>query len=115
MRKLHIFLADLIFILHCILGVFILTGWLFSEIKVLYLAVLCMWLSSWIFLGYCPPTKWEFSLRRIYDKSINPNDEAIKYYMYKFFKIDIPTKKIFNGGMIVFIILVILTLTTNIY
>lgn len=113
MRKLHIFLANTIFLLHCLLGIFILTGWLFPRFKILYLAILILWLSSWIFLGYCPPTKWEFLLRKKYDESIDPNAEAIKYYMYKFFGVDIPSRRIFIGGKIVFVILVTLSLTTS--
>jgi hypothetical protein len=76
----------------------------------MYLAVLALWLSFWLILGYCPITKWEFTLRRKYNKDINPSDEAIQYYMYKFFKKKISAKAIFTGGLIVFIILTTLTL-----
>jgi len=113
MRKLNLILANSLFTLHCFVGVFILTGWLFPGIKVFYLLFLFAWLSSWIFLGYCPITKWEFTLRRKYDKGLDTNAEAIKYYMYKFFKIDIPSKSIFIGGIIVFTILILLTLITH--
>lgn len=109
MRKLYLFLANTLFVLHCLLGGFILTGWIFPSIKIFYLIILMLWISSWLFLGYCPPTKWEFLLRRKYDKNINPNAEAIKYYMYKFFKKDLSSKSIFTGGLIVFIILTTLT------
>jgi len=115
MRKLNILIADILFVLHCLVGIFILSGWMFSKIKVIYLAFLIGWLSCWLFLGYCPITKWEFLLRRKYNKSINPNDEAIQYYMYKFFKKKIPARAIFTGGLIVFIILVILTLTVHVF
>jgi hypothetical protein len=76
----------------------------------MYLTVLMLWLFSWVFLGYCPPTKWEFLLRRKYDESIDPNVEAIKYYMYKFFKKRISSEIIFTGGVIIFITLIIVTL-----
>lgn len=109
MRKFYIFFANMLFVFHYFLGIFILVGWLFPEIKLLYLAVLFCWLFSWVLLGYCPPTRWEFLLRRKYDKSIDPNAEAVKYYLYKFFKINIPSKSIFTGGLIVFIILTILS------
>jgi hypothetical protein len=71
---------------------------------------LILWLFSWVFLGYCPFSKWEFLLRRRYNKNIDQNAEAIKYYMYKFFKKDIPSKTIFSVGIIVFIVLIIVTL-----
>lgn len=110
MRKIHILLANILFIIHFLLGVFILLGWLFPNIKILYLVILLLWISSWIFLGYCPITKWEFLLRRKYDKSIDPNAEAIKYYVYKFPKKDIPSQTIFMSGIVICIVLVILTL-----
>jgi len=110
MRKFNLFIANTLFMLHCLFAIFLLTGWLFPQIKILYLTVLIMWLSSWIFLGYCPFTKWEFSLRRKYNKSIDPNAEAIKYYMYKFFKINLSTDSILIVGLIVFIILIFLTI-----
>jgi hypothetical protein len=109
MRKLDIFIANTYFLLHFILGLFMLFGWLFPQIKLIYLSTLLIWISCWIFLGYCPPTKWEFSLRNKYDKNINPKDEFIKYYMYKLFKINIPSKNIFTGGLIVFIFLTFLS------
>jgi hypothetical protein len=93
--------------------VFIIVGWYFSQIKFVYLAVLAVWLASWLLLGYCPITKWEFLLRRKYNKDINPNDEAIQYYIYKFFKKKISARAIFTGGLVVFVILTALTLITN--
>ncbi len=110
MRKLNIFVANMLFMLHCFVGVIILVGWLFPQFKILYLALLAVWIFSWVCLGYCPLTKWEFFLRRKYDKNLDPNAEAIKYYMFKFFKKDIPSKRIFTCGLIVFITLTVLTL-----
>lgn len=69
-----------------------------------------VWLACWILLGYCPITKWEFTLRRRYDKSINPSAEAIQYYLYKFFNKNVSSKAIFTGGLIVFIILIVLSI-----
>jgi hypothetical protein len=110
MRKIYLLLANTLFVLHGLLVIFILFGWIFPSIKIIYLAVLLLWLSSWIFLGYCPPTKWEFLLRKKYDKNIDTNAEAIQYYMYKFFKKEISSDTIFTGGLILFIILVLLTI-----
>jgi hypothetical protein len=115
MKKFHIFIANTLFIFHCLIGIFILTGWMFSKIKLEYLTFLAIWLSCWIFLGYCPPSKWEFTLRRKYDKSIDVNAESIKYYMYKFFNKDIPSKSVFSVGIIIFIILIFLTFSTHIF
>lgn len=105
MRKVNIFIANLIFVLHCLIGVFILSGWYFSQIKFEYRVFLFVWLLSWLILGYCPVTKWEFILRRKYDKSIDPNTEAIQYYWNKFFGKKISSKLIFNVGLIAFFVL----------
>jgi hypothetical protein len=105
MRKiLYITLANIIFLFHCIIGFFILTGWYFSQISSVYRFFLLIWLACWLVLGYCPITKWEFSLRRKYDPTINPHNEAIQHYMKKFFNIDISTKAILKAGLIIFII-----------
>jgi len=110
MRKLHISIANIIFILHCFVALFIFTGWLFPQIKFYYFCFLIIWILTWIFLGYCPITKWEFTLRNKYDKNINPEAEIIKYYIYKLFKIEIPSKVIFISGIVAFISLIILTI-----
>ena len=93
-----------------VIGAVILIGWKFPQFKLIYVILLLVWIGSWIFLGYCPITKWEFLLRRKYDKSIDPNAEAIKYYMYKFFNKDIPSKTIFTIGIIIFVIVLVLSL-----
>lgn len=107
--RLNIFVADMFFVLHFIFGLFIIFGWLFYKIKTIYLAAMLSWILSWIFLGYCPFTKWEFTLRSKYDNKIDPNAEAIKYYLDKFFNLDVPSEKIFIWGLIVFCTLVTLT------
>jgi hypothetical protein len=105
MRKINIFIANLLFAFHCLIGVFILSGWYFPVIKFEYRAFMIIWLLCWLVLGYCPVTKWEFLLRRKYDKSIDPNAESIQYYWNKFFGKKIPSKAIFTGGLIVFFVL----------
>ena len=109
MRKINIFIANLLFIIHCLIGVFILAGWYFPQIKIEYRVFMITWLLCWLVLGYCPVTKWEFGLRHKYDKNFDPNAEAIQHYWYKFFKKKIPSKAIFIGGLIVFFILFGLT------
>jgi hypothetical protein len=63
------------------------------------------WIGSWIFLGYCPLSKWEFTLRNKYDKTIDPNREIIQHYLEKFMGIKVPSKKIIFWGIFVYIIL----------
>ncbi|MCC6520881.1 DUF2784 family protein [Candidatus Nomurabacteria bacterium] len=113
MRKFHIFLANTLFVAHCLFAIFILSGWIFPEIKVLYLAVLLIWISCWIFLGYCPPTKWEFMLRKKYNDNIDPNTEFIQHYAYTFFKKNISSRTVFIVGIITCAILLLLTFYVN--
>ena len=103
-------LANTVFIIHLMLGVFILFGWLLPSIKIPYLLVLMLWLLSWIFLHHCPLTKLELSLRKKYDGTIDINSEIIQYYINKIFKKSISSEKVFKFGLIVLIILIILTL-----
>ncbi len=110
MRRVHIFLADVLLLAHVILGVFLLSGWVFTEIKLFYLATLIIWISCWVFLGYCPLSKLEFGLRGRYDQNIDPNTEIIKHYLYKFFKINIPSEKVTKAGILVFIMLLTISL-----
>lgn len=107
--RLNMFVANMLFVVHFMFGLFIIFGWLFYQIKPVYLVAMLGWILSWIFLGYCPFTKWEFTLRSKYNSKIDPNAEAIKYYLDKFFNLDVPSEKIFIGGLTVFCILIILT------
>jgi hypothetical protein len=104
MKRFHLLLANVFFWFHVLLGIFILVGWAFPRLKILYIALLLVWMFSWIVLGYCPVTKWEFSLRRKYDKSIDTNAEAIQFYVKKILGKTITSRSVFIGGGIVFAI-----------
>ena len=108
-RNFHIFLADAIFALHCIIGIFILTGWYFPQIKIAYIIFLLCWLFCWFILGYCPVTYWEFALRRKYNPALDPKEEALQHYMNKFFNINLSSRGILKIGLVVFVILITLT------
>ncbi|MFM7088703.1 MAG: DUF2784 family protein [Candidatus Paceibacterota bacterium] len=109
-RKLILGLANILFVSHLILGIVILTGWLFPQFKYFYIGLLFFWMGSWLILGYCPPTKWEFLLRKKYNENINPNSEFIQYYMFKFFNKNISSNKIMTGGIVIFSVLLLLTI-----
>ncbi len=89
--------ANLIFFSHILLGAFYLIGWYFSEIQTIYFILMSLWIGSWIFLGYCPLSKLEFSLRRQYDESIDENREILQYYIEKIFKYKVPSKIIIKA------------------
>lgn len=109
-KNIDLLLADTIFVLHVALAIFYLTGWMFPKIRAIYLFLMILWPLSWIVLGYCPPTKWEFSLRHKYDPSIDPNAEAIQYYVYKILGVKLSERKVFTFGLVVYVILIALSL-----
>jgi len=111
MKKFHIAIANILFLLHFIFGIFLIFGWLFPQIKVLYLTLLIGWFLSWIILRYCVFTKWEFILRKKYNKDIDTNAEFIKYYMNRFFKKDWSSKAISAVALILFFVFLVLSLT----
>lgn len=102
------FFTDLIFVLHFLVGGFLLIGWYFKEVEILYFFILIAWPLSWILLKYCPITKWEFILRHKYDKSVKINDEFIQHYTHRFFHMNLKPKIILTDGLIVFFILSLL-------
>ena len=106
-KKSDLLVANILFVLHFIFMGIILFGWMFSEIYFLYIAVLLITLFCWIFLGYCPVTKWEFKIRRKYEPGLNYKNEYMEYYVSKFFKINIPVLLIRITG-IIFLILSLL-------
>ena len=109
MRILYSLSANIIFIFHLFIGIFILLGWLWPEIQTVYLTILILWASYWIFFGYCPITKLEFLMRSKYQKDIDIHADFIQHYVKKFFKKDISTQTILRGGFIIFLILIALT------
>ncbi len=101
MKKKDLFIADFLFILHLIVVAIILFGWLFPKIKFLYIGLLIVWPICWIFLMYCPLTKWEFDLRKKHAKEdLSYRYEYLNYYIHKYFNIDIPVQRIFIYGLI---------------
>ena len=110
MKWLYVWTANLIFIIHFCLGVFFLIGWNFPKYHFVYWFLMSSWIGSWIFLGYCPLSKWEFTLRNKYDKTINPNREIIQHYLEKFTGIKVPSKTIITCGILVYFVLLSLSI-----
>ncbi len=102
--------ANGIFLTHIAVGIFFLVGWYFTSIAFIYLPLLMAWPLSWLFLGYCPLSKWEFMLRQQRDPSLDTDAEVIQYYVAKWFGIYVPSRPIFIGGIAVFCILIVLSL-----
>ena len=111
METLYKILANILFVLHIILGLIFLFGWLYPHYRFLYLILLISWPLSWIVLGYCPLTKWELWFRKRLDPSIDTNREFIQYYALRFLNIRLASRNIYIVGLIVFGILLILSLS----
>ena len=56
--------ADAIFILHFLLVLFVVFGWLTPRLWPWYMAALVVTLISDMVFGYCILSKWEFDLRK---------------------------------------------------
>lgn len=110
-KRAHLLLANFIFSVHFLLGIFFVTGWYFNNLKVPYFILMTSWIGCWIFLGYCPLSFWEFSLRNKYDTTVDPKTEIIRFYIKKILHKDVSSKKIIIVGIIVYATLITLTFT----
>lgn len=113
MNALYLWTANAIVIVHILVALFIVVGWYFREVQIVYLIVLISWPLSWAFLGYCPLTKWELLLRKKLDPSIDPHTEKIHYMMQKYFGVNLPERPIYIGGMVCFLFLLALSIAPN--
>lgn len=96
----RVVVANALFVLHVLIGLVILFGWLYAPIRPLYLALLILWPLCWLVFGFCPLSKWEFQLRGINIKDTDLNGEIISYYARKLFGVRIPAPFIFGGGLV---------------
>ncbi|MBP9710895.1 MAG: DUF2784 family protein [Candidatus Pacebacteria bacterium] len=75
--------ADAIFILHFLLVLLVVFGFLLPSFWYLYMAALVATLISDLVFGYCILSKWEFDLRKKINPKINYNFTWTTYYTYK--------------------------------
>ena len=83
MKMLYRILADLIFIIHGILFVLILFGFLYPTWWNWYMLTLVMVLISDLIFGYCILSKWEFQLRKRVNPKVNYDFDWTSYYLHK--------------------------------
>lgn len=105
----YFWVANIIFIGHLCFGLFVLSGWYFNSIELIYLLVLTAWMSCWVFLGYCPVSRWEFTLRNKYDSNIEPNTDIMSHYINKILGTKVTKDQVVRVGMCVFLVLVLAT------
>lgn len=109
MKFAYYWIANIIFFLHVVLGVYYLVGWQWKQYHVIYWLLITALIGSWLILGYCPLSKAEFSIRKKYDSTIDPNREIIQYYLQKIFGVFIPSKTIIFYGVVVSVVLISLS------
>ena len=80
----HRILADVLFVLHAMLVLIVLFGWVSPRLWYPYMAALVIGLVSDLFFGYCVLSKWEFDLRRKIDPKIDYNYCWTSYYTHRF-------------------------------
>jgi len=76
--------ANTLFLLHVLLVIVVVFGWMVPKIWPLYLTALVVTLISDIVFGYCLLSKWEFDLRKKIDPSTDYNFTWTTFYTYKF-------------------------------
>ena len=79
----HRVAADTVFIIHAIVVVIVMFGWLVPSLWYLYIAVLLGTLFSELFFSYCLLSKWEFVLRKKINPLLNYEYEFASYYTYR--------------------------------
>lgn len=73
-------------ILHLVIILFVMTGWLFSVSRPFHLAFILLVLSCWFILGrwfgygYCPVTDWQWKLKAHFGKD-RPDASYIRYVL----------------------------------
>ena len=75
--------AEFIFIIHLILVCIVAVGWLVPKLFYLHLTLLLATLFSEIFLGYCPLTRMEYTLRRKIDPTLLFDKSCMVHYIRK--------------------------------
>lgn len=75
--------ADFIWLLHFVMVLIALFGWLVPSIWLIYIAVLVGTLISTLTLGYCIFSKWEYDLRKKIDPLLTYDFPYASYYTFR--------------------------------
>ena len=82
----YVFLDYFFVVLHGVLVLFNLTGWIWPRTRRLHLIVISLTVLSWFGLGlfygwgYCPSTDWHWQVKRKLGETGLPNS-YVKYYL----------------------------------
>lgn len=115
-----VFLNILLTILHIIITLFNVVGWIFPKTRKLHLITIALTFGSWFILGfwygfgYCFLTDWHWDVKKKLGETNLPSS-FIKYFADKISGEDISTTLVNNVTLIVFIITIILTIYYNFF
>lgn len=115
-----VFLNILLTILHIIITLFNVVGWIFPKTRKLHLITIALTFGSWFILGfwygfgYCFLTDWHWDVKKKLGETNLPSS-FIKYFADKISGKDISTTLVNNVTLIIFIITIILTIYYNFF
>ena len=115
-----VFLDILYTILHIVITLFNLVGWIFPKTRKLHLTTIALTFGSWFILGfwygfgYCFLTDWHWDVKKKLGETNLPSS-FIKYFADKITGKDISATLVNNVTLIVFIITIILTIYYNFF
>lgn len=92
--------ADIIWVLHFLIVVIALFGWLAPWLWPAYIAVLVGTLVSTLVYGYCVLSKWEYQLRKKINEQVEYDFSYASYYTYKLTHGRISPNLLKWGGML---------------
>lgn len=115
-----VFLNILYTILHIVITLFNMVGWIFPKTRKLHLITIALTFGSWFILGfwygfgYCFLTDWHWDVKKKLGETNLPSS-FIKYFADKISGKDISAQLVNNVTLIVFIITIILTVYYNFF
>lgn len=115
-----IFLDVFYTILHLMIIVFNLTGWIFKSTRKLHLFVVAITCFCWLILGiwygfgYCPVTEWQWKVKEQLGESNLPAS-FITYLINNLLGGTVSEKIIINGTGIIFLVVIIITVYFNFF
>ena len=115
-----VFLNILFTILHIVITLFNVVGWIFPKTRKLHLITIGLTFGSWFILGfwygfgYCFLTDWHWDVKKKLGETDLPSS-FIKYFADKITGKDISATLVNNVTLIVFILTIILTIYYNFF
>jgi len=111
MKFLQRTLADVVWIVHFLVIVLVLFGWLIPSMWYYYMSVVAGALLSELFLGHCFLSKWEFDMRKKINPQLDYDYSYASYYTYKFTHQHLSPRFLGGTGMV----FTTLSLVINVY